>query len=180
MDITQTTPTADETPPKIFTVLYKLISKIEVIVCYTTFIIGTVALALDIIGREFFSKGIFGAQRLAVYCIAIAGVMGFSYVVSHGGHLRPSILDKLVPPKYDRLAGRVADTISAVLCVLLAYGALLLVRTTHLHGEQDMSLSIPIWPIQSVLIVAFMFAASKYLLFAFYPSMRPTEEGGEI
>lgn len=180
MDITQNTSTPAKAPPKIVGGIYKLISKIEVVVCYTTFTIGTVALALDIIGREFFSKGIFGAQRLAVYCIAIAGVMGFSYVVSHGGHLRPSILDKLVPARFDRMAGRVADIISATLCVLLAYGAFLLVRTTHLHGEQDMSLSVPIWPIQSVLIVAFLFAAMKYLAYAFYPAMRPTDEGGEL
>jgi len=153
---------------------------IETFVCFTSFIIGTIALALDIFGREFLGFGIFGAQRLAVYCVAVAGVLGFSYVVSHGGHLRPTVLDKLIPAQHDRAASRLADLVSCLLCLLVAYGAFLLVRSTFQIGERDMTLPIFIWPVQSVLVVSFVFAATKFLLFALYPPLRPAQTGGEM
>lgn len=156
------------------------ISLIETIVCFTSFLIGTAALALDIFGREFLGFGIFGAQRLAVYCVAVAGVLGFSYVITHGGHLRPSLLDKVVPARFDRRVTRLADLVSCLLCLLLAYGAFLLVRSTFQIGERDMTLPIYIWPVQSVLIVSFVFAATKFLLFALYPALRPADTGGDI
>lgn len=156
------------------------ISLVETIVCFISFLIGTVALALDIFGREFLGFGIFGAQRLAVYCVAVAGVLGFSYVITHGGHLRPSLLDRVVPARFDRAAARLADLVSCLLCLLLAYGAFLLVRSTFQIGERDMTLPIHIWPVQSVLIVSFVFAATKFLLFALYPALRPADTGGDI
>lgn len=173
-------PTASAPVPGFAYALLRLIGAVETIVCFTSFIIGTIALALDIFGREFLGFGIFGAQRLAVYCVAVAGVLGFSYVITHGGHLRPSILDKLIPPRHDAAMGRIADLVSAILCLLLAYGAFLLVLSTFQIGERDMSLQIPIWPIQSVLIVSFLFAATKFLIFALYPTLRPAETGGDM
>ena len=177
------TPAAPLQPPMVPPVvrgLYRALVGTEMVICYASFLIGTVALALDIFGREFLGFGIFGAQRLAVYCMAVAGVLGFSYVISRGGHLRPTLLDKLTPAHLDAAAIRLGDVVSCLLCLLLAWGAFLLVRSTWQIGERDMTLPIPIWPVQSVLVVAFLFAALKYVLYAIWPALRPAEGGGEI
>ena len=160
--------------------LYNLIVKIETIVCYVFFIAGTVALVVDIFGREVLGQGVFGAQRVAVYCMAVAGIMGFSYVVSHGGHLRPTVLDKLVPQKLDAFAARLADLLSCLLCLGLAYASYLFIYSTYSIGERDMTLPINIWTIQSVLVFAFGFAAIKFLMFVVAPALRPVTSGGDI
>lgn len=180
MDITAPSHVSPQPVPSLARGLLRAITGLETFICFTSFIIGTIALAMDIFGREFLGFGIFGAQRLAVYCMAVAGVMGFSYVVSHGGHLRPTILDKLTPARHDRIAARVADVVSCLLCLLVAYGAFLFVHSTFVIGERDMTLPIYIWPVQSVLVVSFVFAAIKFLLFALFPALRPADKKGDI
>jgi len=160
--------------------LYSAIIRFETIVCYIAFIAGTIALVLDIFGREVLGHGIFGAQRVAVYCMAVAGIMGFSYVISHGGHLRPTVLDRLMPEKYDAFLSRLADAISCILCVGLAYASWLFVASTYALGERDMTLPVNIWMVQSVLLVAFGFSALKFFLFCCVPALRPRVGGADI
>ncbi|WP_274631368.1 TRAP transporter small permease [Arvimicrobium flavum] len=160
--------------------LYKAIVRLETVICYIAFIAGTIALVLDIFGRELLGSGIFGAQRVAVYCMAVAGIMGFSYVVSHGGHLRPTVLDSLVPEKYDAFFARLADAISCLLCLGLAYASWLFVASTYSLGERDMTLPFNIWKVQSVLLVAFGFSALKFFLFCCVPALRPRDGGAAV
>lgn len=160
--------------------LYNLIVKIETIVCYVFFIAGTVSLVVDIFGREVLGQGVFGAQRVAVYCMAVAGIMGFSYVVSHGGHLRPTVLDKLVPEKFDAFTARLADFISCLICLALAGASFIFIYSTYSIGERDMTLPVNIWTIQSVLVFAFGFSAIKFLMFVVAPSLRPQDAEGDI
>ncbi len=158
--------------------IYNIIVKAETFICYVSFLAGTIALVVDIFGREVLGQGVFGAQRVAVYCMAVAGIMGFSYVVSHGGHLRPTILDNLVPQKYNALTARIADVISCLLCFFLAYASYLFIYSTYTIGEQDMTLPLYIWKIQSVLVFAFGFAGIKFLMFVFAPALRPVSDEG--
>lgn len=160
--------------------IYKAVVRMETIICYIAFIVGTIALVLDIFGREVLGQGIFGAQRVAVYCMAVAGIMGFSYVISYGGHLRPTVLDKLISPRYDAFFARLADIISCILCLGLAYASFLFIASTYQLGEQDMTLPFNIWKVQSVLVVAFGFSAFKFFLFSCFPGLRPNDGGADI
>ncbi|MDX6751172.1 TRAP transporter small permease [Geminicoccaceae bacterium 1502E] len=164
----------------ILAVLYGAITRLETFLCFAAFIAGTAALFADIVGRELFGFGIFGAQRIAVYCMAVAGVLGFSYVVSQGGHLRPTILDKLVPARLDPLVTRLGDLLSAAICLGLAVASLLFVRGTYEIGEYSMTLPIPIWTVQTMLPAAFAIAGLKYLLFVLRPALRPVQASSEL
>lgn len=164
--------------PPLMRVAYNVIVKTETVICYVSFIAGTIALVVDIFGREILGQGVFGAQRVAVYCMAVAGIMGFSYVVSHGGHLRPTVLDNLVPAKYNNLTARLADLISCLLCFFLAGASYLFIYSTYTIGEQDMTLPVYIWKIQSVLVFAFGFAGIKFLMFVLAPALRPQQDEG--
>lgn len=164
----------------ILAALYGATIRLETFLCFTAFSAGTAALFADIVGRELFGFGIFGAQRVAVYCMAAAGILGFSYVVSQGGHLRPTILDKLLPARLDPLLTRLGDLLSAAICLGLAVASLLFVRGTYAIGEYSMTLPIPMWTVQTMLPVAFAIAGLKYLLFVLRPSLRPVQAGSEL
>lgn len=159
---------------------YSALQKVEAFICFAALIAGTVALFADIVGREILGQGIFGAQRTAVYCMAVAGVLGFSYVVSQGGHLRPNIIDKLLPRQLDPIMSRIADFVSGLICAGLAYAAALFVEGTFGLGEYSMTLPIPIWTVQIVLPIAFGLAALKYFLFVLSPALRPREASSEL
>ncbi|QCO57248.1 TRAP transporter small permease (plasmid) [Pseudorhodobacter turbinis] len=157
--------------------IYKSLILAETIICYGTFALGTIALIIDIFGREFLGNGVFGAQRFAVYCMALAGMMGFSYVISEGGHLRPSAVDRMFPEGWHAAMARFGDLLSALLCVLLAWAAFTFVSSTYQIGERDMTLPLDLWTIQTVLILAFVFAATKFMIFFIAPALRPNDNG---
>lgn len=156
---------------------YRGLTKVETIAAYASFAGGTLALIADIFGREFLGNGIFGAQRFAVYCIAIAGMLGFSYVITNGGHLRPTVIDKLIPEGAQDRWTRAADVISFILCLLLSWASFIFVKSSFTIGERDMTLPVQTWTVQTVLIVAFVLSAIKYLIFALEPDLRPRDEG---
>lgn len=159
---------------------YRTLLRVEAFCCFTALIVGTLALLADIVGREVFGVGVFGAQRLAVYCMAVAGMLGFSYVVSQGGHVRVGIVDRLVPARFDRAAQRIADLVSAIVCAGLAVGAFLFVRGSYELGEYSMTLPLAVWTVQSVLPAAFALAALKYLLFAALPGLASREGSADL
>lgn len=159
---------------------YRVLLRLEAFFCFTALIVGTLALLADIVGRELFGIGVFGAQRLAVYCMAVAGMLGFSYVVSQGGHVRVSIVDRIVPARFEQVAQRAADLVSAVVCAGLALGAFLFVRGSYELGEYSMTLPMAVWTVQSVLPIAFALAALKYLLFAAVPGLASREGSADL
>lgn len=70
---------------------------------------------------------------------------------------------------------RIADVVSALLCLGLGYFACLFVLDTHKFGETMMSLPFPLWPVQLALPYAFFSAALRYIIFAACPRYRPVE-----
>lgn len=159
------------TPARVLRSLYVL----ETTVCVVCFVGVTLAILSDVIGRELVGTSIFGSQRFAVLANAIVGLLGFSIVVGTGGHLRPTGFDRLVPQAWSPAMDRVADVVSALLCIGLGYFACLFVRDTHKFGEAMMSLPFPLWPIQLALPYSFFSAALRYLVFAAFPRYRPVE-----
>ncbi len=160
--------------------VYRFLTITETVVCYSAFTIGTLALVIDILGREILGNGVFGAQRVAVYAMAVAGMMGFSYVITHGGHLRPSVVDALFPVRWHGVMSRFANLLSSMMCVGLSYASAVFVASTFHIGERDMSLPLNIWTVQMVLIAAFSFAALKFLIFFAAPSLQPDSQGDVV
>ena len=99
------------------------LAKCEIFVAVFALLSVAVALVADVVGREIFGSGIFGSQRYAVFNNAIAGLIGFAIVVHLGGHLRVSVIDSLFPAKWQVPMGRVADLLSACICLFFCYFA---------------------------------------------------------
>jgi TRAP-type C4-dicarboxylate transport system permease small subunit len=149
----------------------------EAILAVTAFSGVALALSADVIGRELFGDGIYGAQKFAVYCTAVAGMTGFALVVAKGGHLRPKFFDRLVPQRYDALANRLADLTAAAICIFLGIYALQFVISSYELQERGLGLNILVWPIQSIIPYVLFSSALRYFLFALLPANRPAEEG---
>ena len=150
---------------------------IELAVCAITLVAGSGALVADVIAREFFGNGIFGAQRFAVWATAIAGLIGFAVVTAERGHLRPQFMDKWLPASWDPHMERVSDVVSALICIVLGVYAIEFVKSSYALGERGMAIPIKLWPIQIILPWMFLSSALRHLAFAAYPALRPEPKG---
>ena len=146
---------------------------LEATVCVLAFSITAIALMADVLGREFFGNGIFGAQRLAVWTTAIAGLVGFALVTAEAGHLRPRFLDGVVPKSAGPAFDRFGDLLSAVICIVLGWYAVQFVQSSAALGERGMAIPIKVWPIQLILPWMFLSSALRHLCFAAWPELRP-------
>ena len=151
---------------------------LEATVCVLAFSITALALMADVLGREFFGNGIFGAQRLAVWTTAIAGVIGFALVTSEGGHLRPRFADGWIPQAAVPFVDRFADLLSATICIGLGWFAAEFVYSSYELGERGMAIPILVWPIQLILPWMFFSSALRHIVFAIWPALKPVPKEG--
>lgn len=157
--------------------LLKILLWIELAVCAITLTAGAGALVVDVIAREFFGNGIFGAQRFAVWATAIAGLIGFALVTAERGHLRPQFTDKWLPASWDPHMERVSDAVSALICIALGIYAIEFVKSSYALGERGMAIPIKLWPIQIILPWMFFSSAFRHLAFLAFPALRPEPKG---
>lgn len=146
---------------------------VEAAVCMAAFACVALALMADVLGREFFGNGIFGAQRFAVWSMAIAGLGGFALVTAEGGHLRPRFADGWVPRRLAAHVDRLADLVSASVCIFIGVHAAQFVYSSFELGERGMAIPIEVWPIQLVLPWMFFSSALRFLAHAVWPALRP-------
>lgn len=155
--------------------LLALLFRAEKWVAVAAFGLITVVLFSDVVGREIFGQGLFWAQRAAVYAATTAGLLGFALCVATGGHLRPSSFDKFFPPTMSGPMNRVADIISAAICLFLAFYSAQFVFNSWQLGERGQAIPMVLWPVQLILPYCFLSATLRYLLFAAFPALRPAE-----
>lgn len=146
---------------------------LEATVCVIAFSITALALTADVLSRELLGNGIFGAQRVAVWTTAIAGLLGFALVTAERGHLRPHFADGLLPKFLDPHIERIAEVVSAAICVFLGVYAAEFVRSSAELGERGMAIPILVWPIQLILPWMFLSSAFRHIVFAVWPPLRP-------
>ena len=153
--------------------LLKALWTVEATICVAAFCATALALMADVLAREFFGNGIFGAQRFAVWGNAISGLLGFALVTAERGHLRPQFADNLLPKALEPYADRIGEVLSAVICLGMAWFAVRFVQSSAALGERGMAIPILVWPIQLVLVWMFFSSALRHLAFARWPELRP-------
>jgi len=146
---------------------------LEATVCVLAFAGTALALMADVLARELFGDGIFGAQRFAVWTNAVAGLLGFAIVTAERGHLRPQFLDGLLPRALAPHIDRIGELLSAVICLALTWYAARFVQSSAQLGERGMAIPILLWPIQLVLPWMFFSSALRHLAYAAWPALRP-------
>jgi TRAP-type C4-dicarboxylate transport system permease small subunit len=132
----------------------------------------TSALFADLVGREVFGKGIFTAQRFAVYCMVVVAFLGFALAVSWRAHLGIEIAQRLTPASWNRGMERVSDLVAAGGNLFLAYWSWRFVAGSFADQARGQGLEILLWPIQSVLVWCFVSCALRFAAFATWPALR--------
>jgi TRAP-type C4-dicarboxylate transport system permease small subunit len=153
--------------------LLKALWTLEATICVVAFCGTALALMADVLAREFFGNGIFGAQRFAVWSNAVAGLVGFALVTAERGHLRPHFADALCPKVLEPHVERIGEVLSAVICLVLAWYAVEFVQSSARLGERGMAIPILVWPIQIIIPWMFFSSALRHLAFAAWPELRP-------
>jgi len=153
----------------------KWLNRGELLVAGLALCAAATALCADVFTRHVLNDGIYGVQKFAVYCCAVSGALGISIVIQNGGHLRITAIDSLIPVGLEPLVSRIGDLISAALFLFLAWFARDFVYNTYSFGETDTILGIPIWTVQIILPIAFLFSALKFLMQAIDPGISQEE-----
>jgi TRAP-type C4-dicarboxylate transport system permease small subunit len=132
----------------------------------------TGALFTDLVGREAFGKGIFSAQRFAVYCMVVLAFLGFALAVGWRAHLGIDVAGRLTPHAWNAAMERIADAVAAAGCVFMAYWAWRFVAGSYADQARGQALEILLWPVQSILIWSFCSSALRYAAYARWPALR--------
>lgn len=147
------------------------VNRAELLVAGLCLCAAASALGADVFARHVFNDGIYGVQKFAVYCSAIAGALGISIVIQNGGHLRITVIDSLIPHDLMHTVSRFGDLVSACVFLFLAWFAFAFVYDTYAFGETDTILGIKIWQVQIVLPIAFTLSGMKFLIQVIDPSI---------
>jgi TRAP-type C4-dicarboxylate transport system permease small subunit len=165
-------------PPRWLTRALAALFRLEATVAVAAFACIAAALFADLLGRELFGRGIFVAQRFAVYCMVVTAFLGFALAVGWRAHLGIDAAARLSPKAWDATVERLADVTAAGACLFLAYWSWRFVAGSFADQARGQGLEILVWPVQSVIVWCFASSALRHLAYAAYPSMRPSAAAG--
>ncbi|MGH1578613.1 TRAP transporter small permease [Planktotalea sp.] len=149
------------------------ILRIEKWIAVTAFALMLGALAADVIGREFFGHGIFGAVKFAVYVLIYCAMAGFGIATATGSHLRPRFLDNAVPEAFTSAALRLGQFFSAAILLVLASAGLTFVGFGMMLQERDVTLDVLIWPVQLAIPIGFALSALRHIVYGIWLDLMP-------
>jgi len=141
--------------------------------------IATMALLLfgDVFLREVFHISIPWAQKLSLHLMIFSGSLGVSLASSAGAHLRPEVGDHVLPKWTQPSAVFFRELCTAGFCGFYALIAFRYVAQSREFGDVNVITGIPLWIVQSIFPLVFSLMASKHLIYALMPSMRPVSSG---
>lgn len=156
----------------------------ECLVAVSAFGLIAVLLILDVAGREVLgpiykllgikgATGVYGAQKLSVYSLVLASFCGIGIATATGSHLLPRVGFGWIPKDFGPTMDRIADLITALFMVAVAYYGYVFVSSTMAAGLRAQAFNLPVWPFQLAIPLGFLSASVRYFLYAAWPALRP-------
>ncbi len=145
----------------------------EKAVAIFAFSVMTLVIIADVITRKVAGVGIVGAMRIAVYSMIVTALISFGLASHKGRHLRPKFADKILPKSWEFNIISIQEALTALFCLVFAIVSAGVVYDTYLLEETSRMLRIVIWPMQSVIPIAFFVGFVRHGLYAVYPEIRP-------
>jgi TRAP-type C4-dicarboxylate transport system permease small subunit len=149
------------------------IYKFERAIAILAFSVMTLVIIADVIIRKVAGVGIAGATRIAVYAMIVTALISFGLASHNGRHLRPKFTDRLLPESWNLQITSIQESVHVLFCLVFAVVSLSVVYDTYLLEETSRMLRIVIWPMQSVIPLAFFVGFVRHSLYALYPEIRP-------
>lgn len=133
------------------------------------------AVFADVLIREIWGSGWLYATPIAVWANVVVVLVGIGLASHDGAHLRPRFADAWLPKSWDKTMHRVQEATFALFCTAFAVLCWQVVSESMRLQEYGSVLRILIWPIQSVMPLAFAMAALRHGIYAWRLDLRPRE-----
>ncbi len=141
-------------------------------------------LIADVVGRELLGPifrafnikaagGVYAAQKMSVYALVIGSFAGVGIATATASHLLPRVGFKWVPPAWGPSVDRVADLVSGLFMMGVAYYGWVYVQSSMTADLRAQAFAIPIWPFQLAIPLGFASAGVRYFFYAAWPALRP-------
>ena len=149
--------------------------KLEAAVASMAFLAIALLLLADVALRELAGSSIWGAQRISVYLMILTGFLGLGLAAGRGRHLRPRFADRLVPIPWAKAADRFGSAIMFAVFLYFAWLGIEFVTAAYRYGDLAQTIKTPLWMIELVVPYAFLSISVRYLFFAIWPALKPSE-----
>jgi TRAP-type C4-dicarboxylate transport system permease small subunit len=165
------------TPPPSVIRLLDVLRRVELGVTFAAFAALAAVIFADVLVREIWGTGITWAREVGVYANVVVTLVGIGLASDAGAHLRPRFADRWLPAAWEPVLVRVGEALTAAFCLAFAWIALRVVLETRDLDERSYVLRIAVWPVQSVLPLAFVLCALRHAAHARWPSLVPAPRG---
>ncbi|ETW95848.1 MAG: hypothetical protein ETSY2_47510 [Candidatus Entotheonella gemina] len=118
---------------------------------------------LQIILRNVFASGLFGADEILRHLVLWVGFLGASLATREQRHLRIDILSRMLPSKYQLWLDAGTHLLALAGCVMLAQAAWAFVREEWM-AETVLTAGIAAWIVQSIIPLGFGLMACRFAL----------------
>jgi TRAP-type C4-dicarboxylate transport system permease small subunit len=174
-------------PPENVRRLVEAWHKAECWVAVLSFGFIAAILVLDVLGRELAgpllrlagfepgATGIFASQKLSIFALVIGSFAGIGIATATGAHIVPAFASGWVPARWEPLYARAADVLTGCILVAVAWFGLKLVGSSFRVDLRAPVLDWPVWPIQLAIPLGFLSAAGRYLIYAVWPVLKPSQ-----
>ena len=134
---------------------------------------------LQVVLRNVFHTGIFGADLLLRQGLLWLGFLGASLAARGGGrHIEIDLLSRALPADWIEPARRLTGLFAALICALLARAALLFVAG-EFEAASRIAGTFPAWMFQTILPAGFGLMALRFLAGALLGHPAPAPKTGE-
>lgn len=144
------------------------------------FLLTAILLACtQIILRNFFDMGIFWADSALRIMVLWIGMVGAMFASRNKKHIRIDVLSHYLPIKLRDNIWRVTELVTAVVCGIVAYYSIGFIQLEYEDGLIAFA-SVPVWLCETIIPVAFIVMALRYLVYAFMPGYLLNPEPSDI
>lgn len=165
------------TKQRVLTALLQGMATVETVAAIAGFGVMTLIISADLISRGFWNIGVLGASHIAVYAMILSAMAGFGLATASGRHLRPKLLDNVIPKQWERVSLAFGQVFSAVILLGLAWFSFKMMQETIAFNERDLLLRIAVWPFQGIMVLGFSLSGLRHAIYAIAPDLTPDDEG---
>ena len=144
------------------------------------FLLTAILLACaQILLRNFFDMGIFWADSALRIMVLWIGMIGAMFASRNKKHIRIDILSRYLPINFRNNVWRVTELLTAIVCGIVAYYSIKFIQYEYIDGAIAFA-NVPVWLCETIIPIAFIIMALRYLVYAFMPSYLLNPEPSDI
>ncbi len=144
------------------------------------FLLAAILLASSqIFLRNFFDSGIFWADSALRILVLWIGMIGAMFASRKKKHIRIDILSHYLPPKLQHNIWRITELITAIVCGIVAYYSIQFIQYEYEDGLIAFA-NVPVWLCETIIPVAFIVMALRYMCYCFMPDYLLNPEPSDI